>query len=67
VGKLKFQIVLLKPDCHIFILVSFSIGRYKGVYEYCKSKGIDLGKPVGLDIVVDGSVPQGTIQWLISL
>jgi hypothetical protein len=46
---------------------SFSIGRYKGVYEYCKSKRIDLGKPVGLDVVVDGSVPQGTIQWLISL
>jgi N-acetylgalactosamine kinase len=43
------------------------ICRYKGVYEYCKSKGIDLGKPVGLDVVVDGTVPQGTIQWLINL
>jgi N-acetylgalactosamine kinase len=51
----------------MFIFVSFSICRYKGVYEYCKSKGIDLGKPVGLDVVVDGTVPQGTIQWLINL
>ncbi|CAN6322075.1 unnamed protein product [Urochloa humidicola] len=33
---------------------------YKGVYEYCRSKGIDLGKPVGLDVVVDGTVPQGS-------
>ncbi|KAK3148860.1 hypothetical protein QOZ80_3AG0209650 [Eleusine coracana subsp. coracana] len=33
---------------------------YKGVYEYCKSKGIDLGKPVALDVVVDGTVPQGS-------
>jgi N-acetylgalactosamine kinase len=51
----------------MFIFVSFLICRYKGVYEYCKSKGIDLGKPVGLDVVVDGTVPQGTIQWLINL
>ncbi|RCV40086.1 hypothetical protein SEVIR_9G022900v4 [Setaria viridis] len=33
---------------------------YKGVYEYCRSKGIDLGKPVALDVVVDGTVPQGS-------
>ncbi|PWZ57176.1 Galactokinase [Zea mays] len=34
--------------------------KYKGVYEYCRSKGIDLGKPVALDVVVDGTVPQGS-------
>ncbi|XP_052149993.1 galactokinase [Oryza glaberrima] len=33
---------------------------YKGVYEYCRSKGIDMGGPVGLDVVVDGTVPTGS-------
>ncbi|CAL4945264.1 unnamed protein product [Urochloa decumbens] len=31
-----------------------------GHYFMCGSKGIDLGKPVGLDVVVDGTVPQGS-------
>uniref|UniRef100_A0A2N9IPB5 Galactokinase N-terminal domain-containing protein n=1 Tax=Fagus sylvatica TaxID=28930 RepID=A0A2N9IPB5_FAGSY len=30
---------------------------YKGYYEYAKSKGVDVGEPVGLDILVDGTVP----------
>ncbi|CAM0877691.1 unnamed protein product [Alopecurus aequalis] len=33
---------------------------YKGVYEYARSKGIDMGEPVALDVVVDGTVPQGS-------
>ncbi|KQK12302.1 hypothetical protein BRADI_1g02810v3 [Brachypodium distachyon] len=33
---------------------------YKGVYEYGRSKGIDMGEPVGLDVVVDGTVPLGS-------
>ncbi|GAA0170876.1 carbohydrate kinase [Lithospermum erythrorhizon] len=33
---------------------------YKGFYEYAKSRGIDLGEPVGLDVVVDGIVPTGS-------
>uniref|UniRef100_A0A0D9W113 Galactokinase n=1 Tax=Leersia perrieri TaxID=77586 RepID=A0A0D9W113_9ORYZ len=33
---------------------------YKGVYEYCRSKGIVMGEPVGLDVVVDGTVPTGS-------
>lgn len=33
---------------------------YKGYYEFAKSKGIDVGKPVGLDVLVDGIVPTGS-------
>ncbi|KAF4394957.1 hypothetical protein F8388_017685 [Cannabis sativa] len=33
---------------------------YKGYYEYAKSKGIKVDEPVGLDILVDGTVPTGS-------
>ena len=33
--------------------------RYKGFHEYAKSKGVNVGSPVGLDVVVDGIVPTG--------
>ncbi|PKU78774.1 Galactokinase [Dendrobium catenatum] len=33
---------------------------YKGFYEYAKSKGLDVGEPVGLDVIVDGTVPTGS-------
>ncbi|OIW20498.1 hypothetical protein TanjilG_13564 [Lupinus angustifolius] len=33
---------------------------YKGFYDYAKLKGVDVGKPVGLDVVVDGIVPTGS-------
>ncbi|KAF3784977.1 Galactokinase [Nymphaea thermarum] len=38
----------------------YFICGYKGYYEYAKSKGIDVGEPVGLDILVDGIVPTGS-------
>nr|XP_016446183.1 PREDICTED: galactokinase-like [Nicotiana tabacum] len=38
----------------------YVICGYKGFYEYVKSKGIDVGERVGLDIVVDGTVPTGS-------
>ncbi|CAA2969857.1 galactokinase [Olea europaea subsp. europaea] len=38
----------------------YFICGYKGFYEYAKSKGINVGEPVGLDIVVDGIVPTGS-------
>ncbi|KAI4345880.1 hypothetical protein L6164_012967 [Bauhinia variegata] len=34
--------------------------RYKGYYDYAKSKGVDVGQPVGLDVLVDGTVPTGS-------
>jgi N-acetylgalactosamine kinase len=34
--------------------------RYKGFHEYAKSKGVNLGSPVGLDVLVDGIVPTGS-------
>lgn len=37
----------------------YGFSRYKGFYEYAKSKGIDVGAPVGLDVVIDGIVPTG--------
>lgn len=38
----------------------YFICGYKGFYEYVKSKGKDAGKPVGLEVVVDGIVPTGS-------
>ncbi|OVA13586.1 Galactokinase [Macleaya cordata] len=38
----------------------YFICGYKGYYEFAKSKGVDVGVPVGLDIIVDGTVPTGS-------
>ncbi|KDP27946.1 hypothetical protein JCGZ_19026 [Jatropha curcas] len=38
----------------------YFICAYKGFYEYAKSKGVDVGVPVGLDVVIDGTVPTGS-------
>lgn len=35
--------------------------RYKGYHEYAKLKGVNVGEPVGLDIIVDGTVPTGVL------
>lgn len=44
---------------HIIVKLPICVCRYKGFYEYAKLKGIDVGKPVGLDVIVDGTVPTG--------
>ncbi|KAK3029626.1 hypothetical protein RJ639_037943 [Escallonia herrerae] len=38
----------------------YFICGYKGFYEYAKSRGLDVGEPVGLDVIVDGIVPTGS-------
>ncbi|KAJ8528886.1 hypothetical protein K7X08_030626 [Anisodus acutangulus] len=38
----------------------YFICGYKGFYEYAKLKQIDVGAPVGLDVIVDGTVPTGS-------
>ncbi|GMN55116.1 hypothetical protein TIFTF001_024232 [Ficus carica] len=38
----------------------YFICGYKGYYEYAKSKGVNVEAPVGLDILVDGTVPTGS-------
>ncbi|CAI9771113.1 unnamed protein product [Fraxinus pennsylvanica] len=38
----------------------YFICGYKGFYEYAKSKGMSVGEPLGLDIMVDGIVPTGS-------
>ncbi|XP_021808637.1 galactokinase [Prunus avium] len=38
----------------------YFICGYKGFYEYAKSKGENIGAPVGLDVLVDGTVPAGS-------
>ncbi|GAB2215742.1 hypothetical protein Droror1_Dr00020140 [Drosera rotundifolia] len=38
----------------------YFICGYKGFYEYAKSKVVDTGDLVGLDILVDGTVPTGS-------
>ncbi|XP_058202120.1 galactokinase isoform X2 [Rhododendron vialii] len=38
----------------------YFICGYKGYYGYAKSKGLDVGVPVGLDVMIDGTVPTGS-------
>ncbi|KAI5579480.1 hypothetical protein POPTR_008G102800v4 [Populus trichocarpa] len=38
----------------------YFICGYKGFYEFAKSKGVDMGDAVGLDVIVDGTVPTGS-------
>ncbi|XAR48796.1 Galactokinase [Bertholletia excelsa] len=38
----------------------YFICGYKGFHEYAKSKGLDVGIPVGLDVMIDGTVPTGS-------
>ncbi|KAJ1414319.1 Ribosomal protein S5 domain 2-type fold, subgroup [Sesbania bispinosa] len=38
----------------------YFICGYKGFNDYAKSKGVDVGQPVGLDVLVDGTVPTGS-------
>ncbi|KAK7338674.1 hypothetical protein VNO77_19299 [Canavalia gladiata] len=37
----------------------YFICGYKGFYNYVKLKGMDVGQPVGLDVLVDGTVLTG--------
>lgn len=55
VGSQKYNIL----TSNILIFFVMPSHRYKGFYEYAKSKGIDVGKAVGLEVVVDGIVPTG--------
>lgn len=60
-----FTICFLFVCVTLFFLISvlkILLIRYKGLYEYAKSKGLDVGSPVGLDVLVDGTVPTG-IVW----
>lgn len=36
--------------------------RYKGYYDYAKLKGVNVGHPVGFDVLVDGRVPTGLLS-----
>lgn len=54
VDKFQFQQMLKKYVNYLFVPC-----RYKGFHEFVKSKGIDVGVPVGLDVIVDGTVPTG--------
>ncbi|KAK7363451.1 hypothetical protein VNO77_05595 [Canavalia gladiata] len=38
----------------------YFICGYKGFYDYAKLKGVDVGQLVGLDVLVDGTVPTGS-------
>ena len=39
--------------------------RYKGFYEYAKTKGFEVGLPVGLDVLINGTVPTGIPSALL--
>lgn len=45
----------------IVMLLLPMFSRYKGYYEYAKSKGVDVGEPVGLDVLIEGTVPTGIV------
>ncbi|KAL1372371.1 hypothetical protein HN51_002539 [Arachis hypogaea] len=38
----------------------YFICGYKGFHDYAKAKGVNVGPPVGLDVVIDGIVPTGS-------
>ncbi|XP_052187867.1 galactokinase-like isoform X2 [Diospyros lotus] len=38
----------------------YFICGYKGFYEYAKAEGLDVGLPVSLDVMIDGTVPTGS-------
>lgn len=38
----------------------YFICGYKGYYEYAKSRGVNVGEPVGLDVLIDGTIPTGS-------
>nr|KYP52611.1 Galactokinase [Cajanus cajan] len=38
----------------------YFICGYKGFYDYAKLKGVNVGEPIGLDVLVDGIVPTGS-------
>ncbi|KAJ4836089.1 galactokinase [Turnera subulata] len=38
----------------------YFVCAYKGFYDFAKVKGVDVGAPVGLDVIVDGTVPTGS-------
>ncbi|XP_059645858.1 galactokinase-like isoform X1 [Cornus florida] len=50
----------LDSDSRICRICVCAEAWYKGFYEYAKSKGLDVGVPVGLDVIVDGTVPTGS-------
>jgi hypothetical protein len=41
--------------------------RYKGVFEHLNAKGLHTPSPVGLDILVEGNVPQGQLNCVITV
>jgi len=42
---------------------NYSFHRYKGFYEYLKLKGEDVESHVGLDVLIDGTVPAGPFHY----
>ncbi|CAM6084485.1 unnamed protein product [Calypogeia fissa] len=41
------------------VWANYFLCGYKGVFEHLHSKGLTIGTPVGLDILVEGNVPVG--------
>ncbi|KAG5138765.1 hypothetical protein JHK82_023496 [Glycine max] len=42
-------------DKLLLTFVNFMLRKYKGFYDYVKLKGVDVGQPLGLDVLVDGT------------
>lgn len=46
-------------------IIGFQVGTlYK--LEYARSRGLDISLPVGLDVIVDGTVPVGNNLHLVT-
>lgn len=47
-------------DVKKLVWAHYFLCGYKGLYEYVSMKGLDIGPPIALDVLVDGTVPTGS-------
>nr|KYP32662.1 Galactokinase [Cajanus cajan] len=64
-NKITSNPTLCLPDFSQPFLINHKWGHYficgyKGFYDYVKLKGVDVGQPVGFDVLVDGTVLTGS-------
>ncbi|KAG5002372.1 hypothetical protein JHK87_023444 [Glycine soja] len=59
----NLRIANVNPHKYATPLIPTSFAKlllYKGFYDYVKLKGVDVGQPLGLDVLVDGTVLTGS-------
>ena len=56
---------LIYKELYFLISANAPLCRYKGFYEYAKTKGLEVGPPVGLDVLIDGTVATSILSALL--